>query len=309
MSRLTRILPLLAVAALAGCLPTAACAYIDITPANRTLNTNWSGGDVIGSVDYCVVSVDGTDQTGTSVLPYDVRVTSPSGALQLDGPGGSVPVAVEWTDLETGITQALQHGLVTPRDQTGVVDPCPAGDNARATVRVMATDLYTLAPGTYSATLRFRVRNLAAGVRRDVGVARLNITVPTVVHLGGLDSLALGTWSGSGALAGSDSLCVFINSGAPYSVTATGSGAGGAFALANGGASIAYIARWDDGGGAQPLSAATALPGRANANSTSIDCASGSNAVFSVEVPAENLQQAAGTGTYAGSVTITVQAQ
>jgi len=311
MHRLTRNLVLLAAAALSAGLPMAASAYIDITPANRTLNVNWSGGDVLRSIDYCVVSVDGTDPAGTTTLAYDVRVASPSGALQLDGPGGSVPVTVEWTDLETGITQTLLHNVVTPRDQTGVIDPCPGGDNARATLRVLAADLYTRAPGTYSATLRFRVRNLAAGVRRDVAVARLNITVPTVVHLGGLESLSLGTWNGSGDLAGSDSLCVFINAGVPYSVTATGSGAGGAFTLANGSATIAYLARWDDGTGFQPLTAGTALANRANASSTSLDCGGGTadNAVFSVQVPAANLQQAAGSGTYAGSVTVTVQAQ
>lgn len=292
-------------------MPDIARAYIDITPSPATITVNWSGGDITREIDLCVVSVAGAQPDGTSPLPYDVRVMSSTGALTIAGPGADVPVGVQWTDLETSSVLTLVHGVVSPRTNTGVIDPCPAGNNARATFTLSANDLYTRAPGTYSANFRFRVRHQAGGVRRDTAIITLNVVVPTVVHLSGLDSFSLGTWSGSGDLSGSDTLCVFINSGALYSVTATGSGVGGVFSVSNGSVPVAFNAQWNDGGGAQVLSPGVAMGNRANANSTSVDCAggTGNNATFSVTVPAANLQTATGTGTFSGSVTLTVQAQ
>lgn len=292
-------------------MPGAVLAYMDLTPATTTLTINWSGGDISRDLDFCAVSIAGNQQAGTTPLPYDVRITSSTNALTLTGPGVALPVGAQWTDLETGTALSLAHGVVTARSNTGVIDPCPAGNNARLTLTLLAGDLYTRAPGTYSATFSLRVRNQASGVRRDTAQVTFNVVVPTVVHMSGLDSFSLGTWSGSGDLNGSDTLCVFINSGALYSVTATGSGVGGAFSVSNGSVPVAFNAQWNDGGGAQALSPGVAMGNRANANSTSVDCAggTGNNATFSVTVPAANLQTATGTGTFSGSVTLTVQAQ
>lgn len=310
MLRFPYVLTCLLVVVLLPGLPAVARAYIDIVPATGSVTINWSGGDISRDIDFCVVSVNGASQAGTSVLPYDLRVTSSSGAMSMTGPGADLPVGMDWTDLETGSSQALGHGVVTARTLSGAVDACPAGDNARATFTVSAADLYARPPGTYAATFSFRVRNQAAGARRDVVQVAFNVVVPTVVHLSGLDSLSLGTWNRTGDMAGSDALCVFINSGVLYSVTAAGSGSGGAFAVSNGSEAIPFAAMWDDGSGASALAAGTALANRANANTSSIDCtAGGNNATFSITVAEGDLRAATGTGTYSGSVTVTVQAQ
>jgi hypothetical protein len=310
MSRIKRILVLLLWPALLG-MPGVALAYIDVTRASTTVTINWAGGDISRDVNFCTVSVDGTLQEGMSPLPYDVRITSLTGAMLLDGPGADLPLTAQWTDLVAGTTQTLVHGVATALTNTGVIDPCPAGKNGRVTFTLLASDLYTRAPGTYSAHFRLRVRNQAAGVRRDVAQVTLNVVVPAVVHLSGLDSLSLGTWTGAGNMSGSDSLCVFINSGVLYSVTATGSGIGGAFSVSNGSVPVAFDANWNDGSGVQSLLPGVVLGNRANANTTSIDCAggTGNNAVFSVEVPAANLQAVPAPGTFSGTVTLTVQAQ
>jgi hypothetical protein len=298
-------------AVLSGFLPGVAAAYIDMTPQSPTRTVNWAGGDISRNVGFCVVSVQGAVQTGTNPLPYDVRVMSSTGALTLAGPGAAVPVEVDWTDLESNTTLSLAHGVVTTRTNTGVIDPCPAGNNGRATVRILAADLYTRAPGTYSATFTFRVRNSAAGPRRDTATLTLNVVVPTVVHLSGLDSLGLGIWDGSSVMNGSDTLCVFINSGVQYAVTASGSGAGGAFEVSDGSNSIGFSSSWNDGSGAALLVPGVPLGSRGNTNTTSADCAGGSanNATFAVSVPVTNLQSVAGPGTFSGTVTLTVQAQ
>lgn len=308
---LRRLAETLAFILLLGALPGSAGAFIDIAPPATTVTVNWTGGDIVRTVDYCVISVAGNQQSGTTLLPYDITVTSSTAALTLTGPGTAIPVTADWTDIPAGTTLALAHGVASTRTLTGAIDPCPAGNNGRATLTLLASDLYTRIPGTYSATFTYRARNAAMGKKRDTATFTLNVVIPTVLHLSGLDSLDLGAWDGLNPVTGSDLLCVYINSGVLYTVTASGSGSGGAFEVSNGSVAIAFTSTWNDGTGAAALTAGTPLANRGNTNTTSIDCSGGgaSNATFAVNVPVVNLQAVAGTGIFSGTVTLTVQAQ
>lgn len=294
-------------------LPARVPAFIDMAPPTTTLTVNWAGGDITRTVDFCVISVAGNQQSGTTVLPYDITVTSSTNALTLTGPGTAIPVAAGWTDLVAGppVTLTLAHGVASSRTLNGAIDPCPGGNNGRATLTLLATDLYTRAPGTYSATFTYRARNAAVGKKRDTAVITLNVVIPTVLHVSGLNSIDLGTWDGLSPMTGSDALCVFINSGVNYTVTATGSGIGGSLSVSNGAVAIAFDATWDDGGGAVALLPLVALANRGGVETVSVDCNAGTTntAVFAVSVPLANLQSVTGSGTFDGTVTLTVQAQ
>ena len=79
--------------------PAGAAAFIDIAPPTNTVTVNWSGGDITRTVGFCVISVTGNQQSGTTVTPYDITITSSTGALTLAGPGTALPVTASWTDL------------------------------------------------------------------------------------------------------------------------------------------------------------------------------------------------------------------
>ena len=70
------------------------------------------------------------------------------------------------------------------------------------------------------------------------------------VQIGSLDDISLGTWRGGGNLEDEDAHCVL--GGKPngvFRLTASGSGGGGAFELANGNETLPYEVYYNDGGG------------------------------------------------------------
>jgi hypothetical protein len=93
----------------------------------------------------------------------------------------------------------------------------------------------------------------------------------------------------------------------PYSVTATGSGAGGAFTLASGPRTLPYEVRWADAAnqttGTQ-LTAGVTTAGFDNSQ-TSQTCAGGENASLIVTVTGTSLQTAS-AGSYSGVLSITI---
>jgi hypothetical protein len=93
----------------------------------------------------------------------------------------------------------------------------------------------------------------------------------------------------------------------PYSVIATGNGAGGAFTLASGPRTLPYEVRWADAAnqttGTQLTSGVTAS-GFANA-SNSQTCAGGENASLIVTITGTSLQTAS-AGSYTGVLSITI---
>ena len=143
----------------------------------------------------------------------------------------------------------------------------------------------------------------------STGSVDIDLTVPQLARISALNDIALGTWTGTGGLSGSDSLCVWTTTGA-YNVTATGSGAGGAFTLDDGsGGTLAYAVEWADtaaAGAGSAMTAGAALNGQ-NAAATSTTCNGGANldATVLVDVIEADLA-AASYGNYTGTLTLVV---
>lgn len=116
--------------------------------------------------------------------------------------------------------------------------------------------------------------------RRSNGSLVFTVTKPAYASITDLNDLTLTNWlQGDGAVTLTDDLCVYatgINGG--YTVTATGSGAGGAFTLASGPNTITYTVRWNSGGvGNLGNNGVNLTPGvtsnrRRNASLDSVNC-------------------------------------
>ena len=106
----------------------------------------------------------------------------------------------------------------------------------------------------------------------------------------------------------SQSVCAYsASSGSLYSITATGSGPAGSFALSSGAASLAYQVEWSDSPGRTSgavLSPGIALAGQVSA-ATNQNCSPTPNpsASLIVVLPAASLGSAT-TGSYTGTLTL-----
>lgn len=143
----------------------------------------------------------------------------------------------------------------------------------------------------------------------STGSVAISATIPSLARITSLNDIALGSWTGSGGLSGSDNaICVWSSTGG-YSITATGSGASNAFTLSSGANTLAYSVQWAQTGGASSgtaVTAGTALTGQTT-NASTTDCSSGaaSTAGVFVSITEANLL-ARPAGTYTGTLTLVV---
>lgn len=145
----------------------------------------------------------------------------------------------------------------------------------------------------------------------STGSSTVTVTVPNLIRITGISDIALGSFSGSGAMTGFDDVCIYTNLAAgTYQVTATGSGTSSAFTLASGGNTLAYSAYWNDTSGTNTgeaqLTATTPLTTQSGANTSSETCSGGTNARFRVLI-AEAALLAAQAGSYTGTLTLAVE--
>lgn len=143
----------------------------------------------------------------------------------------------------------------------------------------------------------------------STGVINITITIPNLARISALNDIALGTWSGSGPLNGRDNaICVWSSTGG-YSVTATGSGSGGAFQLASGTNRVDYTVQWAQTGGASSGTAMTAggaLTGRTT-TATATDCSTGASSTAGVFVSISAAELASSpAGTYTGTLQLLI---
>ena len=126
-----------------------------------------------------------------------------------------------------------------------------------------------------------------------------------LVRISGMDDFAFGSWSGSGNLTSSSTVCIYRSSGGGnYSVTASGSGAGSSFTVASGGSTIAYQVRWKQVGNSFSTLTASSPSSFAGASS-SLTCGGSDNAEMEVQFSAANLG-AASAGSYSGTLTFII---
>jgi hypothetical protein len=140
------------------------------------------------------------------------------------------------------------------------------------------------------------------------GSIDITLSVAARVQLSGLSDVVFVAVSPDAAATRAQSVCVWSNTATRgYSVTASGSGPGGGFALADGGLTTPYAVEWSASAG-QPsgtsLDPGTALTGLTTA-ATSPDCASGTSGL-TITVASADLQQAQPQTNYAGSLNLLV---
>jgi len=138
------------------------------------------------------------------------------------------------------------------------------------------------------------------------GSVDISLTIADKVKISNLSDIAL-TDDGNGNFVGTSTACVYRNGSGAYSMTATGSGTASAFTIAeDGGATLAYAVTYDDGDGAEALTASAALGSLANADTTEDDCsAGGNNGTVSVNVASADASSAV-AGAYVGTLTLVV---
>lgn len=140
----------------------------------------------------------------------------------------------------------------------------------------------------------------------STGSFDITAVLQDLVQISSLDNLALGTYTGTGDMTGSESFCVYRNGTGQYQATVTGSynaGAGSGFVLSDGTNTMAYTVTYNGTGIASGGVTATQA-----GNASLQDCGGANvanNATIGVTVPAATLQGSP-TGTYTGTVTILI---
>lgn len=145
----------------------------------------------------------------------------------------------------------------------------------------------------------------------STGSLSISASVPNRVQLSGLNDVSLLNQDPATAALDAQNVCVWSNTSTKgYNVTATGSGSGNAFTLANGASSVPYSVEWSGNSGqtsGTPLTAGTALGGLVS-TATSATCASGPSSTSSliVRISSASLQTMQAATTYTGTLTLVV---
>ncbi len=139
----------------------------------------------------------------------------------------------------------------------------------------------------------------------STGTVDITLNVNDEVRISNLADINLGVFGGADAV-GSTDACVYRNGTGAYRITASGSGAAGAFTLTDGTNTVGYSVNYDDGTGALAMASATPMIGRTGADPSSATCATtGNNATVTTTVAAAD-GAALPAGTYTGTLTLLV---
>ncbi|MBY9063530.1 hypothetical protein K7957_11365 [Sphingomonas yunnanensis] len=153
------------------------------------------------------------------------------------------------------------------------------------------------------------MRRLAAAAAVALAAAATPATAQSV-QVNGLSDVAFGTITGFGAdLVRSQSICAFSGlTGGRYTVTASGSGAGGAFTLANGAATLPYEVQWNTAAGQSSgtgLTANVPLAGQTMLLSCPVLQATNTSLIVILRAPSLSIATA---GNFRGTLTVILSA-
>ena len=129
------------------------------------------------------------------------------------------------------------------------------------------------------------------------------------VRLGAPTDLVFGSWSGSGDLQRSDTMCVYNSASQNYRVTVVGTGPGSSFRAVSGSNYLPYHVYWEDGvtgSGQVELSAGVALTGQTGADTAYVSCNGVMNSTVTVKFIASDLA-AAVQGSYSNTLYMTIE--
>lgn len=300
-------------ALLAVCLALPAAAQIDLVPLNSTHAFTWSTGDVSAQVSLCVESFqEAPDKKSSNVVGYDISASIGGTApfTLANANGQTIPASLTWTDTLAGTTSALAPEVALT-GQTGALAACPGGNNGLITIVILNAELGAAPQGTYTRQFAVEVSNGGSGRSRRRGNVTISVTIPPVIRVSDINDLVLGTFDGISNMAGSDTVCVYMNGGTLYSITASGSGAGSAFSIANGSSIVPYAVTWQDTLGTAALASGVQAANRGNAFTADTSCngGAGNNATVTVTLQAADLLTAMQPGLYSGVLTLMVAPQ
>ena len=145
----------------------------------------------------------------------------------------------------------------------------------------------------------------------STGSIAIGASVPNRVQISGLADVSFANQDPATPAANAQNVCVWSNTSTKgYNVTASGSGAGSAFTLANGAATVPYSVEWSGSSGqtsGTALTSGSALTGLTS-TATNANCASGpsSTASLIVKISAANLQNMQAATNYTGTLTLVV---
>lgn len=145
----------------------------------------------------------------------------------------------------------------------------------------------------------------------STGTVTITASVANRAQITGLTDVTFTNVDPANAATSAQSDCVWSNTLTKgYSITATGSGASGAFTLANGALSVPYTVQWAASSGQTSGSALTAATALGGLTSTAITptCSTAPNTTSSlvVTIPAVNLQSMVSSTSYTGTLTLLV---
>jgi hypothetical protein len=145
----------------------------------------------------------------------------------------------------------------------------------------------------------------------STGSVSIGASVPNRVQLSGLTDVSFANQDPATPASNAQNVCVWSNTSTKgYNVTATGSGTGNAFTLANGALTVPYSIEWAGSSGqtsGTALSTGTALTGLVS-TATNATCSSGpsSTASIIVKMSTATLQSMQAATNYTGTLTLVV---
>ena len=275
-----------------------------IDPAKNINLPNWTGGttNLTLSLLTCITSID-----ASGPVPYKIKVhdqAAPANPYALDGGAlGTIPAIWQFNDLLNPGYENLSPDVYTAQNKTG--STCTGGaaapDNAEILMTIQAADLNMAFGGAYSTRFVVDVVGGNGGTETRTSFVTVNLTVTPLIRIFDLNDITFPLFTGANLVA-SDTVCVYRNGPGTYSLTPTGSGAGGAFSLSFGPSTMPYSAAWNDGAINSPLTPNTLLPGQLNATVTNTTCA---NATLTLTILATDMNTAT-YGNYSGTLTLIV---
>jgi hypothetical protein len=144
------------------------------------------------------------------------------------------------------------------------------------------------------------------------GTVAISATVPGRVKLTKLTDVTFSSVDPSVAASRAQSVCVWSNTaGRLYTIRATGDGAGSAFTLAAGTATVPYTVQWASTSGQTSGSAMLAGTDLTSQSSSAVtqDCGGGTSASLIVGIASTELQSMIAATPYTGTLTLLVSAQ
>jgi hypothetical protein len=145
----------------------------------------------------------------------------------------------------------------------------------------------------------------------STGSVSISASVPSRVRISGLSDVTFTNVDPTVDASNAQNVCVWSNTSTRgYQLTATGSGAGNAFTLANASLTVPYTVEWSSSSGqtsGTALSSGSALTGLTS-TATNANCASGpaSSASLIVKIGSTALQSMDASTSYTGTLTLLV---